>query len=262
MKEPIILFRPDYHSEKELAIAKKYFRVVTHRTECKDSVVIGRYSVLPYYRELQEDMWLNGCALINSYLQHNWIANFEYYEDLKEFTPESWYSLSDTDYNGPFVVKGITNSRKYQWNTHMYAADRNAAMRVASELYNDGLIGAQELVYRKYVPLRTFEIGINGTPFTNEWRFFCYKNTILGQGYYWSSADKPELGYLTTSALELVNKITEIAAQQCNFYVLDIAETVEGKWILIEINDGQMSGLSEVNPDILYRNMKAHIQWV
>ena len=47
-----ILFRKGFEDD-ELAYASKYFDVITSRAElskCKDSVVIGRYSVLPYYK--------------------------------------------------------------------------------------------------------------------------------------------------------------------------------------------------------------------
>jgi hypothetical protein len=53
-------------------------------------LVIGRYSVLPFYREVEADLAVNGCKLINSFAQHCWIANFEYYRHFKDVTPETW----------------------------------------------------------------------------------------------------------------------------------------------------------------------------
>ena len=41
-----------------------------------------------------------------------------------------------------------------------------------------------------------------------------------------------------------------------NFFVLDIAKTESGDWILVEINDGQMSGLSMCNPHQLYSKLQ------
>ena len=43
--------------------------------------------------------------------------------------------------------------------------------------------------------------------------------------------------------------------EQTNFFVMDIARTAEGKWIIIELNDGQQSGLSNVDPEELYSNL-------
>jgi hypothetical protein len=258
-----ILFRKDYYSEPEFKVAKYYFDVVELRSLCENNLVIPRYSALPYYKELEQDLLNRNCKLINTLRQHNWIAQFEYYEALREYTPETWWRLTDTDYDGPMVVKGVTNSRKYQWNTHMYAANRREAMRVSSHLYNDGLIGTQDLIFRKYVPLKTFETLINGTPCANEWRFFCLGNKILSYGYYWSSADKPELAYINEQGISLAQTVADIAAEYVNFFVMDIAETVEGKWILIELNDGSMSGLSENDPHVLYSALTQELpQWL
>jgi hypothetical protein len=41
-----------------------------------------------------------------------------------------------------------------------------------------------------------------------------------------------------------------------DYYVIDVAKTESGEWIVVELNDGQMSGLSENNPDTLYGNLK------
>lgn len=255
--QPVILFRKEISFVDEFEIAKKYFNVVEQRCACPaNSMVIGRYSVLPYYLELERDVKLLGGQLINSNEQHRWIADFEYYNDLKEYTPESW---DDTNFYqcrhpGPFVVKGRTNSRKNRWNSQMFAEDKRKASQIAGELANDLMIGTQGIIYRKYVPLKVFEYGIHDLPFANEWRCFFLGEMMLSFGYYWSSAEKVDYE-IPQEALDFANIVAKIAAQHCNFFVLDIAETEAGDWILIEINDGQMSGLSENNPDMLYGNL-------
>ena len=39
------------------------------------------------------------------------------------------------------------------------------------------------------------------------------------------------------------------------FLVVDVAQTVEGKWIAIECNDGQESGYAGVPPIALWNNL-------
>jgi hypothetical protein len=39
------------------------------------------------------------------------------------------------------------------------------------------------------------------------------------------------------------------------FYVADVAQDQNGKWWLVEINDGQMSGLSGNDPYVLYSRL-------
>jgi hypothetical protein len=62
-----ILFRKDLDTEGEFEIAKQYFPVVESRMNIHDSLVLARYSALPFYNELEEDLTYNNSKLINSY---------------------------------------------------------------------------------------------------------------------------------------------------------------------------------------------------
>lgn len=253
-----ILFRPSLAEENEIKIASKYFDIATCRTECKDELVIPRYSALPYNDELERDMQNLGCNLINTHRMYKWVADFKYYNILKKYTPETWW-MQDFDkckYNGPFIVKGVTNSKKFQWNTHMYAPTKRDVMDIAIKLWDDSYIGCQEIIARKYIPLETFETGIADLPFTNEWRFFYFGNRLLSYGYYWSCADNPlKQEEIPLGCVEFAQEIANVVRNHINFFVLDIAKTQNGDFILIEVNDGQMSGPSENDMDVLYKNL-------
>lgn len=254
----VILFRKQRDTEEELSYAESHCHTVKYRTECPPgSLVYGRYSVMPYYRELDEELRIRGSRLINTYGQHKYIADFDYYYDVAEYTFESWFDLSMTRYNGPFIVKGQTNSRKHLWSTAMYAEDKRRAVEIARDLRNDGLIGDQRPVFRKYEPLKTLEIGVNGVPFANEWRLFYLGKKRISQGFYWSGVDDlddPRI-QLPGPALELADLIAAIVSQKVNFFVLDIAEKADGSWVLVEVNDAQMSGLSLTDPGLFYYNL-------
>lgn len=262
LMEPVILFRNSFVVEDEFEVAKQCLPVVENRALCKDNFVICRYSSLPYYKELEQDLAYQGSKLVNTLDQYLWIANFDYYEDLKDYTFETWTerTFPYTKYEGPFVVKGATNSKKHNWNKMMYAETKRDAIEVASLLREDSLITYQPIIYRKYTPLKTFEIGINGVRFTNEWRFFYYMGSPLTHAYYWSEADDIESPQIDQAGIDFADEIAGIAAQHCNFFVLDIGEKEEGGWVLIEVNDGQMSGLSCNTPANLYRNLASAIE--
>jgi hypothetical protein len=255
--KPIMLFRQDRETYDEIKIAKKYFDVYERRNMIPDnSLVIGRYSLLPYYKELEDDLKDKTCKLLDTYSQFNWVANFEYYNDLQKYTFKTWFSPSEIPKDsGPLVVKGTTNSKKMYWSNKMFAKNREIAIDIACELRSDNLIGQQDIIFRQYEPLVTYEIGLNGLPFTNEWRLFYYKGKLLSKGYYWSTADEPERGKITDDALKMSQEIADIAKEHCNFYVLDIAEKQSGGWVLVEINYGGQSGLSLNDPDIMYENL-------
>lgn len=252
---PIVLFRTALSSEDELRSARRFFEVVHNRADIlPGALIIPRYSALPFFNELDYDCRARGAKLINSPAQFNWIANFDYYEELKRFTPTTW---TDHDFytapDGRFVVKGRTNSRKHQWNKLCFADSKKRALEIASELANDPLIGPQGIIYRRFVPLKTFEIDpIYGCPISNEWRLFYYKDRLLASGYYWSNAEDTSLGVLTDEGLQLADAIAKIASQHNNFFAMDIAETEAGGWTLIELNSGEMAGVSCVSSDLLY----------
>jgi hypothetical protein len=251
----VLLVRPSLMSKYELRHAKEYFRVEESRVRCRDCLVVGRYSVEPYYEELQQDLKILGSRLINSLSEHTWITSFDYYRETKGFTPETWddANIYQCTHPGPFVVRGRMFSKKHNWETHMYAETKRDALELAERLKaGDSDIREQGVVYRKYVPLKTFELGVNGLRHTNEWRFYYYREKLLSYGYYWSLADCLDQAELKPEGLALAEKLARIAAQFTAFYTLDIAETENGDWILIEINDGQMAVPSENDPDELY----------
>jgi hypothetical protein len=258
---PVILFRKQYETEKELEVAKNHFLCVESRINIQNKLVIGRYSVLPYYRELERDLKLQGSYLINSFEQHQYIANFDYYEDLYNseiaLTPKTYFELKDVPKNGgPFIVKGRTNSKKQQWKEKMYAENYESVVRIYSELMNDPFFAEQGVIIRDFIQLKTFEYGVNGQPFTNEWRLFFYKEELLAVNYYWSQASHiPIVASLSPDAFVAAKKAASLAKDHINFFVVDVAEGADGIWRVIELNDGQQSGLSEIDPNVLYSNL-------
>lgn len=256
----VIYFRPSLAEENELQTAKKYFKCVDNRTKVsKGDFVICRYSAIPFYQELEEDIINLGGTLINSYRQHRYIADLRnWYEDLKEITPETWFRLDEITEEGPFVLKGETNSKKFLFDTHMFAKNKREAVDVYCRLQDDNMISEQNIYIRKFVPLKNYLIGLRGLPISKEFRLFICNKKIISIGYYWSNyyddlPEKPEFD----APDSFVNKILETVGTKCMFYVADVAQTESGDWILIELNDGQQSGLSMNEPDILYCNLAA-----
>jgi len=256
----IIYIRGSLAEEEEIRAAKKYFEVVEQRTHIpSNSLVIPRYSALPYYKELEEDINYLGSKLINSYKQHSYVANIgNWYTDFKTITPKTWFYLDEVPLQGPFVLKGITNSKKHSWSTHMFAESKKEAVEVYSRLSTDSLIGTQDIVIREYVQLNKLADGINGLPVSEEYRFFVLNGKVIGKAFYWSEhwdvlETKPNVNDVPQT---FVDDIIHIASQKINFFVFDVAKTIDNSWALIELNDASQSGLSMIDPETLYFNMK------
>lgn len=265
---PSILYRfaKGLMEEEELKAANKHF--VTYRsrmTAMGGHLVIGRYSVLPFYRELECDLHSVGANMINSYGQHRYVADLQnYVADLGDMTFRTWSfrDITAVPDNIPLIVKGETNSKKDRWSTHMFAKDKQAAVKVYQNLQEDSYIAQQEIYLREYVPLMKLAEGLHGQPITVEFRFFVAYGEVLSGGFYWSNhvGDLETIPSPSMVPQEFLKRAIDKVKNQVNFFAIDIAQRANGDWIVVEVNDGQQSGLSENNPDILYKNLK-HLTW-
>lgn len=264
---PTILYRSyGMMEDAELVAAKKHFVTFKNRAQVGGGeLVIGRYSVLPYYKELEEDLAYKGAKLINSHQQHRYVADlWNYVHDLDGLTFRTWNTRQMTEIPDgiPLVLKGETNSRKDLWNTHMFANNKQEAVQVLLNLSRDNLIGQQEIYAREYVPLVRVTDNMQGPPVALEFRFFVAFGEVVSGGFYWSShvGDLSSVPSPSQVPQEFLQKVIDQVKDKVNFFVMDVAKTQSGDWIVVELNDGQMSGLSENDPNVLYKNLK-HLTW-
>lgn len=270
MTEFCVLIRDpnDDCGEKE-AMKKLDIPFIEHRSEATEladrTIIIGRYSVLPYYKELETDIAnTNNCNLINSYHQFRYIADLgNWYQDFIGLTPKTWFTLQEylADFwEGPVVLKGETNSRRDKWSTHMFANNKDEAREVYCRLLDDSLISQQKIYIRQYEPLVKLIDGVNGMPIPNEWRIFVCFGKMICADYYWGTyrEDIEEKGIKPKSPpMEFIQAIIAKVGNSSNFYCVDLAETAKGDWTIVEFNEGQMSGLNGTSPMLFYTNLRS-----
>jgi hypothetical protein len=263
MLNPVFLFRNSYETEEELKILKEICpdRVFENRTAIpKGSTVIGRFSVLPFYHELEKDLAFNGSKLINTHQQHQYVADMKnWYEDLRDVTPHTWFSMQEylaSNYGGQVVLKGHTNSKRELWKTHMFAKNKDEAREVWCNLLNDGLISQQNIYIREYKSFIKYCENISGMPIIKEFRLFIYNQKIIGHGFYWSNyLEESGNPQLTDEDLSVLQIYADSVGDKSNFYTMDVALDKYGCWYVIELNEGQMSGVNSIDPKILYTNI-------
>lgn len=226
-------------------------------------VLVPRYSVLPFLDNIYDEFANAAVTPINSLRSLKWIMNLEnWVEALGDMTPRTWSVLAEIPQEGPFVLKGATNSKKHYWNTHMFAPNKQEAIRVYGLLAEDCMIGEQKIFIREFEPLVTLIEGINGIPVTKEFRLFFYKTTLLCSGFYWQNyvEDLPYVPAFDCPAsfyTEAARRVHE--ASGAVFFVIDVGQKQDGSWTVIEVNQGEMSGLSCCDPEELYRNLSREI---
>jgi len=256
-----ILFRKTLAEEGEFEIAKKYFDVIESRADIKEGdFIIGRYSVLPYFRELEQDIEKLGGRLINNHYDHEYVADLQnWYYDFEDLTPKTWFRLEDVPQNapGPFVLKGAINSRKQLWRTHMFAKTRQDVMDVYFRLMDDSLLQHQGIYIREYENFKQYSVNsITGCPIAREFRIFVCNGDVMAKGFYWSQFDDAEEISANDIPNSLIYDIIDRVAGKSNFFIVDVAEDTSGRWRVVEFGDAQMGGLSCCDPHELYKNLK------
>jgi hypothetical protein len=261
--KPKILMRASLSEENELEIARKYFGVYKSRAQIKPGdLILCRYSFLPFGEELEQDVKLLGGNLINSYAQHRYVADlYSWYWDLEDYTPKTWFDPAIVfagEYDGPLFLKGETNSRKNLWHSHCLAKNKADLMRVYCNLQNDSMIGQQSIVIRQFEQFKTYTTSITGQPITKEFRFFVFKGKVMASGYYW--ANYPEVIEKFNPnpkdvPVDFLAAVIDRVKNKIPAFVVDIAEHIDGRFRVVELNDFCMSGLSGVDADELYQNL-------
>ena len=255
----LILYRGTDFEKEELADASQLFECTNRRPEIRSGdLVIGRYSLWPFYADQAKDIEYVGAKLINNYNQHRYIADLQnYVADLRELTPQTWRSPVDLPEEGQFVLKGETNSRKSNWKRDMFAPNKKAAIEIYGRLMDDSLIGQQEIYIRKYVPMVTYLEGIGGIPVTQEYRFFVAYQQILSGAYYWQNYmdDIPKVPSPDDIPQSFLQEVIRRVGDKSNFYTIDVGVAVSGEPFVVELNEGQQSGLSCNKASVVYANL-------
>jgi hypothetical protein len=115
------------------------------------------------------------------------------------------------------------------------------------ELQGDDL--AEGLVFREFVefePLGTH--ARSGMPLTREYRLFFADGEPVSVLPYWDEGDY-------TGAEPPLDEFRAVAAKVPNrFFTMDVARTVDGNWLIVELGDGQVAGLPDhADVDAFYR---------
>ena len=155
--------------------------------------------------------------------------------------------------DAPVIVKDYVKSRKHEWAEACFirsAADREAVGRVVGrflELQGDDLNGG--LVFREYVEFEPAGVHPrSGMPLTEEYRAFWLDGEPIFWAPYWAEGD-----YRVTRPP--FDQFAGVAADvRSRFFTMDLARRRDGGWMIVELGDGQVSGLPrELDADHFYR---------
>ncbi len=217
------------------------------------------------YASLYDAVTRSGRRLVNSPEQFEHCHHFpRSYEVIREHTPRSVWSESKvvpdltTFGSRAVVLKDFVKSEKHAWLDACFipdASDRANVERVVRnfvELRGAELNGG--LVFREFVGLE--QVGVHpksGMPLSRELRQFFFDGKPLLRFNYWDDVD-----YAFDDALPAW--VSDVAARvRSRFFSMDLARTTNGEWLIVELGDGQVTGLpGAVDPAALMRVLAAH----
>lgn len=223
------------------------------------SIVIPRYRMLPFGRELEQEVASLGSRLINTFRQHRHIADLMNWVPLLEGLTAPVYQQHEVPYlpEGEWFVKGETNSIKNRWFECCYAPTTKDLPTVVRNNMLDVYVGSQPIYIRPFQHYRQVATAVDGRPVFNERRVFVYEGKVISEGNYWVSQMEEEVSPLDESKMwATINEAVDRTSDLADFYVIDVAEYPDGTWSVVELNDGSMSGLSANDPHTVWSGMK------
>ncbi|MBO9204332.1 MULTISPECIES: ATP-grasp domain-containing protein [Niastella] len=161
--------------------------------------------------------------------------------------------------NSPLIVKDFVKSQKHYWDTACFipsATEKNNVISVVQKfvaLQNTDL--NEGLVFREFIELNDLTThSKSGMPLKQEYRLFFLNKQLLNCYNYW------EEGEYSTDEHPPLDLFMGIAKNiESNFFSMDIAKTNQGKWVVIELGDGQVAGLPDKgDPLEFYELIRQH----
>lgn len=217
-----------------------------------------------FYSLLEEQ----GIVLINTpeeYRRYHTLP--EWYSDFVGETAESvWESEGkienvlemSKDLEGAYIVKDYVKSRKHEWYDACFIKniackeDTEKIVRNFIERQGSSLVGG--VVLRKFKKLK--QIGFHersGMPISEEYRVFIYAGKIMIIDGYWAECKNVNISNDERLWIEkIARKITS------NFVTVDLARKDDGRLIIMELGDGQVSGLQQIKPDDFYEVFRVY----
>lgn len=233
--------------------AENALAYVPHQKSETPAVWIGYIPDPERYAAIYTAALVKNIRLLNSPEQHLTAQEFDRaYPRLIGLTPESIIITNEAECDDaaaqlglPVFVKGAVQSRKSRGWKACVAETVEELRLLCRHLLELDNRSRGRVVVRKLVPLRHSRTSAEGFPFGREYRVFLYGTEVLGYGYYWEGDDP--LKVLTADEEWTVLRLAAGAARRVAtpYIAVDIGQTENGDWIVIETGDAQFSGVSQ-----------------
>lgn len=237
-----------------------YYRNISTK---KEKVIwLGFVPKYEEYKLVYELLLEKGLELINSPEEFSKSEYFDqFYPYIKNYSIESGIAstLNDArkianDIGYPLFLKGTIQSlKKFGWeNCVANTEEELEAIFNKLKFENDFSLG--KIIIRKFVQLKHFEIAGNGIPKAHEYRFFVLNGRILDFSFYWNGENPFKLNSTEQTIIE--EMVLQVANEiKVPYISVDVGETANNEWKVIEIGDGQFSDIRNISPLKLWNHI-------
>lgn len=279
---------PDYQNEYDFALkngfevelinfeelldknVNKALKSINECSEVESAIFRGWMLKPEIYELLYEGLKNKKIQLINNSQEYLNCHYFPYsYEIIKDKTPESiWLEINgEINYESlmkklkvfkgkSIIVKDYVKSQKHKWAEACFinsSNDQDDVKKIVSRFIElQGNDFNKGLVFREYCQLEF--IGNHSKskmPLTKEYRMFFLNGELIDKYNYWDEGDYKSENPNIEEFSALAKSI------KSNFFTMDIAKTIDNKWIIIELGDGQTAGLPDnAHLDNFYSRIK------
>lgn len=281
VKQVDVDYEQEYHTARSLGMqtslidiesliagnAQYAIRKVTASEERSVAIYRGWMLTPEQYRKLYEALNAKNITLLNTpeqYTHCHYLPNS--FEIIRSKSMESeWIHARDIDSllqekllqfdDRPLIVKDYVKSRKHDWFEACYIPNAKVTdhaekvIRRFIELQAEML--AEGIVLREFVELEIMgHHPLSKMPLANERRLFFMNHQLIANLDYWDDVLYKDDGFPLDEFIELAHKV------ESNFFTMDVAKKSNGEWIVMELGDGQVSGLPEnANVKSFYESM-------
>lgn len=229
---------------------------------------IGFIPALERYTAIYDAAAKKGIKLINTPHQHQIAMEFDqFYPHLEGLTPKSIILNSPDDLprieaelGYPVFVKGSVKSNKDKGWGAVTAQNRDELKQRIETILLNAHRSRGKAIIRQIVPIRHTRMAPDGFPVGREYRIFLYKTKVLAYSFYWDEFSDSEPLNQADKETMLQIAIEAACRVDVSYISVDTGQLESGEWIVIEIGDGQFSGLSHIPPLELWSKIK-NLEW-
>jgi len=252
----------DYVALTEQENVARAIRDIPVQEEQETAVYRGWYLNIQQYTALYDALLSRNIRLVNQPQQFRHAQHLpESLTIIREHSPETvWFETDGKEINStmlmnllmrfsgsPLFLRDYVRAERQYWYEACYissasdeTAVRNTIARLV-ELRGDNLEGG--LVFREFVEFEPLvEQGSRyRMPLVKEFRFFFLNQKPIATVHYWKV---PDYGIHDAPDHELFMKIVQQV--RSNFFTIDVAQRIDGTWMIIDLGDAQVAPLPEM----------------